>query len=53
MLRPLCGAGAGDADARRGFRLLAGQRCGDHDVSPYLAAINALKRRFIGLASAS
>jgi hypothetical protein len=49
----LCGAGAGDAYARRGFRLLAGQRCRDHDVSRYLAAINALKRRFIGLAGAS
>jgi hypothetical protein len=49
----LCGAGAGDAYARRGFRLLAGQRCGDHDVSRYLAAINALKRHFIGLAGAS
>jgi hypothetical protein len=49
----LCGAGAGDAYARRGFRLLPGQRCGDHDVSRYLAAINALKRRFIGLTGAS
>jgi transglycosylase-like protein with SLT domain len=49
----LCGAGAGDAYARRGFRLLAGQRCGDHDVGRYLAAINALKRRFIGLTRAS
>jgi Transglycosylase SLT domain len=49
----LCGAGAGDAYARRGFRLLAGQRCGDHDVSRYLAAINAHKRQFIGLAGAS
>jgi Transglycosylase SLT domain len=45
----LCGAGAGDAYARRGFQLLAGQRCGDHDASRYLAAVNALKRRFIGL----
>ena len=48
----LCGAGAGDAYARRGFRLLAGQRCGDHDVSRYLAAINSLKRRFTALAGA-
>jgi hypothetical protein len=46
----LCGAGAGDAYARRGFRLLAGQRCGDHDPARYLAEVNALKRRFIGLA---
>jgi hypothetical protein len=45
----LCGSKAGDAYARRGFRLLPGQRCGDHDVSRYLAAVNALKRRFSGL----
>lgn len=48
----LCGAGAGDAYARRGFRLLPGQRCGDHDASRYLAAVNALKRRFSELAAA-
>jgi hypothetical protein len=47
----LCGAGAGDAYARRGFRLTAGQRCGDHDPSQYLAQINALKRHFIRLAT--
>jgi hypothetical protein len=47
----LCGARTGEAYARRGFRLLPGQRCGDHDVSRYLATINALKRRFSGLAS--
>jgi hypothetical protein len=47
----LCGAGAGDAYARRGFRLTAGQRCGDHDPSQYLAQINALKRQFVRLAS--
>jgi hypothetical protein len=42
----LCGAGAGDAYARRGFRLTPGQRCGDHDAGQYLARVNALKRRF-------
>jgi Transglycosylase SLT domain len=47
----LCGAGAGDAYARRGFRLTAGQRCGDHDPSQYLTQINALKRHFIRLAT--
>jgi hypothetical protein len=47
----LCGAGAGDAYARRGFRLTAGQRCGDHDPSQYLAQINGLKRHFIRLAT--
>jgi len=42
----LCGAGPGDGYARRGFRLTAGQRCGDHDVGGYLAQVNAMKRQF-------
>jgi hypothetical protein len=42
----LCGAGAGDAYARRGFRLIDGQRCGDHDVRVYLAHINEMKGVF-------
>src|SRR5437773_2581025 len=48
----LCGAGPGDAYARRGFRLTAGQRCGDHDVGRYLAHVNARKREFARLAAA-
>jgi len=47
----LCGAGAGDVYARRGFRLTAGQRCGDHDVRAYLARVNAMKRLFARLAT--
>ena len=42
----LCGAGVGDAYARRGFRLIDGQRCGDHDVRVYLAHINEMKGVF-------
>jgi len=42
----LCGAGAGDAYARRGLRPTAGQKCGDHDVREYLARLNAMKRVF-------
>ena len=49
----LCGAGAGNAYARRGFRLTAGQRCGDHDPTRYLAEVNAMKRQFVRLAGAS
>ncbi|MCR4301749.1 MAG: transglycosylase SLT domain-containing protein [Sulfuricaulis sp.] len=49
----LCGAGAGDAYAKRGFQLTAGQNCGDHDVRGYLAQINAMKRVFARLASAA
>jgi hypothetical protein len=42
----LCGAGVGDAYARRGFQLTAAARCGDHDVRIYLARVNAMKRYF-------
>jgi len=49
----LCGAGAGDAYARRRFRLTVGQRCGDHDVAAYLARVNELKRSFIRMAAES
>jgi hypothetical protein len=48
----LCGAGPGDAYARRGFRLTADQRCGDHDARGYLARVNAMKRQFARLAAA-
>ncbi len=49
----LCGAGTGDAYARRGFRLTPEQRCGDHDVRGYLAQLNGMKRLFTRLAAAS
>ncbi len=42
----LCGAGAGRAYAARGLKLTRHQRCGDHDVSDYLARINELKFEF-------
>ena len=48
----LCGSGAGNAYARRGFRFRRGQRCGDHDARRYLVAVNALKREFTRLAVA-
>jgi len=48
----LCGVGGGDDYARRGFRLLSGQQCGDHDVGRYLAQVNAMKRLFARLAAA-
>jgi hypothetical protein len=48
----LCGEGAGAAYAARGFRLTAGQQCGDHDVRHYLAQVSALKRQFARLAAA-
>jgi hypothetical protein len=42
----LCGASAGEAFARRGFRVVAGQRCGDHDVRRYLAQVQATQHLF-------
>jgi hypothetical protein len=45
----LCGAAAGARHARRGFRLPAGQRCGDHDVRSYLNRVGAMQRRFAAL----
>ena len=47
----LCGAGPAKAFARRGFRLVSGERCGDHDVSAYLDQINAMKREFLRFAA--
>jgi hypothetical protein len=43
----LCGAASAKAFARRGFRLIAGERCGDHDVATYLAEVNAMQREFL------
>jgi hypothetical protein len=47
----LCGAGPAKAFARRGFHLLPGERCGDHDIAAYLAQINAMKQKFERLAA--
>ena len=47
----LCGAGPAKEFARRGFRLLPGERCGDHDVAAYIDQINAMKRKFLSLAA--
>ena len=47
----LCGAAMGDAYAKHGFRLSAGQRCGEHDLHGYLAQVNAMKRVFAALAA--
>jgi len=42
----LCGASAGEAYVRRGFRPAAGQRCGSHGLAGYLARVNGLKKIF-------
>ena len=45
----LCGATVGEAYARRGFRPVPGERCGDHGLAVYLARVNTLKRYFRGM----
>jgi len=47
----LCGAGAGDAFARRGFRFVAAQRCGDQDARAYVARVEAMTRVFARLSA--
>lgn len=47
----LCGAVAGDAYAGRGFRLMDGQRCGDHSVRGYLAHVRSMRGVFDRLAA--
>ncbi|MCP5320097.1 MAG: transglycosylase SLT domain-containing protein [Pseudomonadales bacterium] len=46
----LCGAGAGNAFARRGLQLAPGQRCGAHDARAYLNKVARMKTVFRGLA---
>jgi hypothetical protein len=43
----LCGAAPAKAFARRGFHLIAGERCGDHDAATYLTQVNAMKSEFL------
>jgi len=45
----LCGASAGEMYAARGFRLMPGQRCGDHDPRAYVARVATMKRLFARL----
>jgi hypothetical protein len=47
----LCGASAGEAYARRRFRLLPGQHCGTHDAAAYLARVAAMERTFARLSA--
>jgi len=47
----LCGAGAGEDYAKRGFRLLDGQRCGDHEARVYLTRVAGMRSVFQQLAA--
>jgi hypothetical protein len=49
----LCGAGAGERYARRGLRLVAHQRCGDHDARAYLNRVQGMKTAFLRLGADS
>jgi hypothetical protein len=49
----LCGAGAGERYARRGLRLIAHQRCGDHDARAYLNRVQGMKTAFLRLGADS
>jgi hypothetical protein len=49
----LCGAGAGERYARHGLRLVAHQRCGDHDVRAYLNRVQGMKTVFLRLGADS
>jgi hypothetical protein len=46
----VCGAGAGESYARRGFRPRPGQKCGDHSVRGYISRVSSMKKTFQRLA---
>jgi hypothetical protein len=46
----LCGVTAGEAFAKRGFRLASNQRCGGQNVGAYLGQMHAMQRTFERLA---
>lgn len=47
----LCGAGAGEAFARRGFGFVSGERCADQDPHAYVARVEAMREVFARLAA--
>jgi len=47
----LCGAASAKTFAHRGFHLIAGERCGEHDVGTYLGQVGAMMREFLRLAA--
>jgi hypothetical protein len=48
----LCGAGAGESYARRGYQLLPSQRCGDHSAASYVARVRSMRSQFSRLSAA-
>jgi Transglycosylase SLT domain len=47
----LCGAGPATVYARRHFKVMAGERCGDQLVAAYVARVNAMRHQFLRLAA--
>jgi hypothetical protein len=47
----LCGAGAGEAFARRGFRFVSGQRCAEQDPRAYVTRVETTRAVFARLAA--
>jgi hypothetical protein len=47
----LCGAAPAKTFAHRGFHLISGERCGEHDVATYLGQVGAMMREFLRLAA--
>ena len=47
----LCGPVRAKTFASRGFHLIDGERCGDHDVARYLARVKAMEREFLRFAA--
>jgi hypothetical protein len=47
----LCGVSVAKAFVQRGYRLLAGERCGEHVVATYLVRVKAMEREFRRLAA--
>jgi Transglycosylase SLT domain len=43
----LCGEASAKVFARRGFHLITGERCGEHNVAAYLDQVNAIEQEFL------
>ncbi|HWE72983.1 MAG TPA: transglycosylase SLT domain-containing protein [Stellaceae bacterium] len=48
----LCGPGPATSYVRHGFRLAAGERCGDQDIAAYVGRVSNFERQFRRLAEA-
>jgi hypothetical protein len=49
----LCGAGLANAYARRGFKMVPGAHCGDHEAAVYVGRVQEMMKAFRKLAAGS